>query len=102
MTIYTLSIVGALFRYPKRWNISLHGCHWGVWGRQKRASADGIPSSGRVQVKDPKACAHAGAKPSAGCGTFKDLSVQGLARDFGPNWEMLDSLPAFGDQALTV
>jgi hypothetical protein len=41
------------------------GCHWGVWGRRKRASADGIPSSYRTQVKDPNACAHAGAKPSS-------------------------------------
>ena len=34
-------------------------------GRQKRASANGIPSSDRTQVKGPTACAYAGAKPSA-------------------------------------
>jgi len=77
MTIYTLSIVGALFRYMKRWNISLQsgqiGKRWkhaaqrsaAMHLMRERASANGIPSSDRIQVKGPTACAYAGAKPSA-------------------------------------
>jgi hypothetical protein len=67
MTIYTLSIVGALFRYMKRWNISLQSGELGK--RWKHAAQRRILTQlGSAAMRLMPEC--------VGRGTCKDLMLQ--------------------------
>jgi hypothetical protein len=85
--LYALSIAGALFHYM------------GMWGRKNEQAPMALLL--RTQIKDPDACAHAGT--ISGLRNFQRPNASmAWPHDFGPNRERVDSLPAFGDQALTV